>query len=329
MRDKTNNEKGIAMIMVVIAMVVIIGFAALAVDFGNAATRKSRLQNACDAAALAGAQALTDIDEAADIAENIFKKNIKSNINNAEIWVPEISFPDVGTVKNHKIRVSSNEEFETILLRILGKSKMTVSAYAAAVNGPIGGASGLRPFGIDIHTWENYELYADDESHEITLEYGPGDGDQGNYALMDLDGEGKTGVKIAIENGSKNTYSEGEIIYTETGVAVGPISTAVGEITDETSDYYPTYSNDEYDGYIICPIVQPINADGEDILWQDMDGKSPTRIVGFAVIEVCEYNISDKTVTGKIINKYDDVIVYGEVDLTARDFGLNGINLTE
>lgn len=52
------EEKGSVMIMVVLALVVLIGFTGLVIDGGSLYLTKSRLQNAADAAALAGAQSL-------------------------------------------------------------------------------------------------------------------------------------------------------------------------------------------------------------------------------------------------------------------------------
>ncbi len=194
MSERLRNEKGIAMIMVVIAMVVIIGFAALAVDFGNAAVRKSRLQNACDAAALAGAQALTDTDAAKDIAKKIFEKNIQSNMNNATIEDPDISFPDVGTIKNHKIVVSAHEDFPTYFAGIFGMDQMAVNTKAAAIFGSPDRLPGLRPFGIDENAWTSYTALAGGGTMPITLELDSGDGISGNYYLVTLDKTGKDEV---------------------------------------------------------------------------------------------------------------------------------------
>ena len=49
------NESGQAMVFVALFLVVLMGFAALAVDVGAMTVQRSKLQNAADAAALAGA----------------------------------------------------------------------------------------------------------------------------------------------------------------------------------------------------------------------------------------------------------------------------------
>lgn len=62
------EEKGSVMIMVVLALVVLIGFIGLVIDGGSLYLTKSRLQNAADAAALAGAQDLPTAGTAANVA---------------------------------------------------------------------------------------------------------------------------------------------------------------------------------------------------------------------------------------------------------------------
>ncbi len=54
----TKHEKGQAIIILAIALVVLLAFAALAIDAGNAYTKQREVQNAADAAALAGARQL-------------------------------------------------------------------------------------------------------------------------------------------------------------------------------------------------------------------------------------------------------------------------------
>ena len=249
----------------------------------------------------------------------------QDNINNESIGDPDISFAE----ENRKIIVDAHEEFDTYFMGIFGIKNMEVNTDAAAVRGPVSGLSGLRPFGIDVDTWNDYESLTEGGTLPVTLELGPGDGTQGNYNLVDLDSSGKDGVNENILEGCEEEYSIGDIIYTETGIGVGPVKDGVDEITDEASDYYPDYYNDDYDGYIICPIIQPLDADDNPIDWSEMTGKWKTEIVDFAVVEIDSYKIAGKSVKGTIVNYYDDVIVNGEVDLNAPDFGVFAINLVE
>ena len=52
------NQKGVTIVLVAICLVVLIGFAAIAVDLAYLYIVKGELQNAADSGALAGAQVL-------------------------------------------------------------------------------------------------------------------------------------------------------------------------------------------------------------------------------------------------------------------------------
>ncbi|KAF5056625.1 putative Flp pilus-assembly TadE/G-like protein [anaerobic digester metagenome] len=69
------EEDGQALVLVALMMVVLIGFAAIAVDIGMVTWQKSNLQNAADAAALAGAMDLPNKTSAEDSALDLAGKN--------------------------------------------------------------------------------------------------------------------------------------------------------------------------------------------------------------------------------------------------------------
>lgn len=63
------EESGQSLVMVVLLLSVLLGFSALVVDVGLLYAEKAKLQNAADAAALAGAQALPDTAAAKEVAQ--------------------------------------------------------------------------------------------------------------------------------------------------------------------------------------------------------------------------------------------------------------------
>jgi uncharacterized membrane protein len=73
-----NNDKGNAMVLVVISILVLLGCVAVAVDAGYLYSERASLVTAADAAALAGAGRLLDSDNPAieDMAIEIAKANI-------------------------------------------------------------------------------------------------------------------------------------------------------------------------------------------------------------------------------------------------------------
>src|SRR5438132_13054948 len=73
---RSRNERGQALVLTAIAMVMVCGMAALVLDAGNWFRDKRRLQGTADAAALAGAQALpTHPGNAQTMARNYANQN--------------------------------------------------------------------------------------------------------------------------------------------------------------------------------------------------------------------------------------------------------------
>lgn len=78
MQNSNKNNRGQVLVLVAISLVVILGFAALAIDLGYFYHTKNQLQGAADAAALAGAAALPDETDARTAAVSYAFKNIAS-----------------------------------------------------------------------------------------------------------------------------------------------------------------------------------------------------------------------------------------------------------
>ena len=73
---RLRSERGQALVLAALAMVVILGFAALSIDVGYWYSQKREVQKAVDAAALAGAQELPDNPAAAEaVAREYLAKN--------------------------------------------------------------------------------------------------------------------------------------------------------------------------------------------------------------------------------------------------------------
>lgn len=81
------NENGAVAILFAFAMVVLLGVSALAVDVAHLHLKKAEMQNAADAAALAGVLELPDADNARDKAEEIADSN-GVDISNITVTTP-------------------------------------------------------------------------------------------------------------------------------------------------------------------------------------------------------------------------------------------------
>lgn len=67
---KCRSERGQAIVLIVLAIIGMLGFAALAVDLGRVFAERRRAQSAVDAAALAWAYAQSQVDKGGNYTEN-------------------------------------------------------------------------------------------------------------------------------------------------------------------------------------------------------------------------------------------------------------------
>jgi len=363
-KNKINNEKGIAMVMVVVAMIVIIGFAALAVDFGNATVRKSRLQNACDAAALSSAKQWAmdskskenDVGGAGEAAEDIFEVNIDSNIPNAYAWSDDFTGSETGITANvvfdHSaatVSVYAKERMDTFFAGIFGMDQMEVNTKAVALIGTAAaGVDNLMPFAIE------EDFYYENQMIELRLSVPADDPPTpGNFHLVDLDEEDEDDEAISsntIQNisyhGSINSYHVDQIIDTKTGLV-----DALEKGLDDriTGDFSEVAKNSEYE-YIPIACTDTcgeystsLNPDDHDedcprfvtvpILetFNEASGTTEVKIVGFATIFITNYIIEKhgneiiKGIEGKFVER----VVSGEVDPEATFMGSWAVDLIE
>lgn len=146
------GEKGASMIMVAIAMVVILGFAVVTIDLSLLQMARIQLQNAADAAALAGALALATsahLDSA--MAEAIRVAGLNVAIQDVQRPVI-IDDADITIGHGLYIRVTTHRTIDTddpVILyfsRVLGDSLGEVTATATAEYSWVCGTDCLRPF---------------------------------------------------------------------------------------------------------------------------------------------------------------------------------------
>ena len=119
-----NEEKGAVLIIVVLAMVVLLGMAAFAVDFGLAYNSKADLQNAADAAALAGAQELPLTATAMSTAYTY------AEANGCPQSQTTVTTPYNGD--SSQIEVVCSDTVDYYFAQVLGVSSGNVSARAVA-----------------------------------------------------------------------------------------------------------------------------------------------------------------------------------------------------
>lgn len=345
MLKRIRNEKGISMVMVVIAMVVVIGMAAMVFDFGNATARKSRLQNACDAAALAGANewALNGEDGVVNEAQTIFTNNISHNMNESVGWTEDSGnkiYAQVTTDEdNRKVIVTAHETIDTFLASVIGMEAIDINTRAAAIFGaPKTVDMGLRPFGVDINDYSVFMKNFNED--DTTLRETSFDGMSGNFNLLDLEYSDPAGGTANLGNlilyGSSGTYSihsdyadfdqddyenseladMNDVVYTETGISAA-IYKDINEAIDNGIESF------------ICPVVDyGLYDEDEDEYGEGLTGKDYLSIVNFVHVKLTP--LGDKKndpIMAEIISEH--IVVNGEVNPSQVITGVYAIDLIE
>jgi len=166
--------------MVSVGLTVLLGFSAVAVDVGSYAVDRRTLQNAADAAALAGAKDLPNA-AAAQAAAVAWAAN--NGVAASDVTTTVI--PQGAAQPNPMIRVEIQRDHEFFFARVLGIGSRQVKARASAVITSPGGLDGLVPFGVLQSTVASAQ-----PGGTVTLKYDAHDVVQGNFGPVQIDGAG-------------------------------------------------------------------------------------------------------------------------------------------
>jgi Flp pilus assembly protein TadG len=153
-RTTLKRQAGSILALIAISIVPTLAAGALSVDVGFFLVARNQLQNAVDAAALAGAQGLvadpsnfSDSGQAKRLAIDIAGKNVMAG-QPVTLQSSEITFPDGNTVQ-----VQATRPVRTFFGALLGKDEVQIGVSAACRVAPVTGVSGspgsgARPWAI-------------------------------------------------------------------------------------------------------------------------------------------------------------------------------------
>jgi hypothetical protein len=226
---KAREERGQGLVLAAFAMVVIFGFAAMAIDVGLFLQERRDLQKSADAAALAGAQELpASPGDAQQKAEEWAEKN---GIDVGELEAIEITSTYVA---DDTITVEVKRDVPFVFARVLGFTSDTMSAEGSARVGSPAAMGGLAPFAV---LEDAIEL-----DEPTVLKYDAHEASHGNFGALAIDGNGastyretiKYGSETALCSQSQDTCAD-PTTETEPGNMTGPTRTGVNWLIDETS----------------------------------------------------------------------------------------------
>ena len=286
------GNRGQVLLVFVLALLALLGIAALGIDAGYMYTVRHELQRSTDAGALAGASAFFDgswsdsaIRALADARARVFASKDKVATSTlspgGEI---SVAFPSA-----ERVRVAASRNVPLFFSRIfLGPTK-TITAYSVAEASAAGtNVKGLKPWGIP-YPWEDTNgngLYDageivhkecdpnSDPSHQfcpgtrIILKIGTPSGnphnptgipslqqEPGHFFCLALDGTGGSVYRDTIVNGGQTPVKIGDAVTLEPGDKVGPTRQGVDDLinADSTSTWNAGKNLPESDVYKITP----------------------------------------------------------------------------
>ena len=180
------DERGQAIVLMVLALVVILGMAALVIDVGNWYHTKRRLQGTADAAALAGAQKLPDDPSGAQAMALSYANQNGGDVAGANIVVSSTD------QANDTISVRARKTDPGFFSGVLGIASADIDARAKVRVGPPQQARYVAPMVVDcahplIHNCDGNSRPDFGEDHPTTMDYDPM-GAPGAYGMLNLDG---------------------------------------------------------------------------------------------------------------------------------------------
>jgi Tfp pilus assembly protein PilX len=283
-------ERGVVLIWVGLFMLMILGFMSLGADMAKLMATRTQLQNAADAAALAGASA---VDPATGelVADSVVARAQLASVTNKafiESSVP-VFLPagDIEILPENTVRVTvrrqGDQSIVTHFAHVIGVNVLQSSARATAKLVPIGTLScDIVPIAMSPPTGMEFETGC---LPGYRLKYGGGTGvSPGNYGGVDLpecpnddcDGPttGASTFRCLVASGYCCPISVGQVLTTEPGVKSSFRQGVLDRFAEDT-DPREGICYDQYTGngrrVILIMVTTPFD-----------DGRSPVTIERFA-----------------------------------------------
>src|SRR5262245_55815407 len=184
------GERGVMIIWLALFLLVLIGFGSLSVDVAKLAATRTQLQNAADAAALAGASAIDPetgsiIQPTAVVRAQGAALSNKAFIDNPQpvvLAAGDITFPAWNKIRV-KVRREGANGVVTTLAQVVGLKKLEVTATATAKLDSLNTAlCGMLPLGVS-NQGQPFKVGC---AFTYTLKSGSGGGGGGQYGAVDF-----------------------------------------------------------------------------------------------------------------------------------------------
>lgn len=311
-----NRERGVVIIWLAFFMLTMLGFVALGIDVAKVLATRTELQNAADAAALAGASAIDPKvgtivqDVALGRAQTTSLEN-KAFVNEplpVQLLATDVSFPTPNQCKV-TVRREAGAGGEVIMhvAQVLGIKSMSVTATATAEADLASSVcTKLAPMGA-IPVTGDPSFFQPGCGISYTLKMGAGGGIQGNYQAVDFpscgDGHcagyattGANTYRCLLGSGYGCCVGVGDVLNTEPGNMIGPTQQGLQALWDSDTDHRSGICYEQYTGngnrVVNVPIITaPVN------------GRNTVTVLAFAAFFLLQRPTggSQQPITGEFV----------------------------
>jgi Putative Flp pilus-assembly TadE/G-like len=218
MNSTQKNQRGQAMVLTLVFMIVLLGMAAAVLDVGAWYRAHRGTQATADASALAGAQDLPDLPDAARTSALDYAGRNGGGVQSQDVEL------ESSVVANDTVKVTARKSAAGVFTRLFGIDSVTARSTAKARAGAMGDAKWAAPIGVDyrhemLHCTPQLQCDPSfNEATEIDFEkIGPG-----AFRLINIDGShggtGPTDIGEWIRNGLDAYMPRNNWYYSDPGM---------------------------------------------------------------------------------------------------------------
>ena len=284
-RNTLKNERGVVIIWSAFFMIMMLGFVALGIDVAKLMATRTELQNAADAAALAGASALDLVtgqlmpDSALMRAQDTSLRNkafvdapVPVTLLGADVSVNPAENTVTVTVRRDP---SSDGSMVTHVAQVLGLTRLQVKATATAkAERTCEACERMVPMGA-VPPVGQANFLTGCANRYMLMSAGGGSGPvaPGNYLALSfpecnegpcvgMPSTGAATFRCLLENGYGCCIRIGQVIQTEPGTMAGPTRQGLDARWDSDTDQRQNICYSEYQGngsrIVNVPVITPI-----------------------------------------------------------------------
>ena len=222
------SEKGAAGVVFALSLGLLLSAAALVVDYGRSAYEARLLQNAADSAALAAAHELPAAQDDPLAVAAVRNSAVEYASKNGYTLSPsQVSLEKLSNGKYCGVTVRVGDTVDYTLARIMGETEIALERSASVELTALGGVRNTVPIAVKKGVFDENIASG---NYYMTLKYGGGNGDEGDYGAADLDGIAAGGANdylMRLQYGYEDVLYVGDIILVESGNMSGPTKTGV------------------------------------------------------------------------------------------------------